>query len=137
METTLKITTESPEAATILIEILSELQHAVAKHPVWPIDNVKRVAIVNGECGELVRAANLIDQGNPEGTRENLRDEAIQVAATAIRFIKALDAEKEISIPVFHEQPKAVVGLGYAALFNHDAHRRFSQHNSFALNNER
>jgi len=133
MQTKLTITTESPEAATALIEILAEMNRAIKKHPVWPMSPVERAAIVVEEAGEVIREANHIREG--AGDVQALRMELIQTAGTCIRMINLMDAEKHCSIPVFHEQPKTI-GLGFSALFDHDAHRRFSQHNSFALNNE-
>jgi hypothetical protein len=91
--TELKIKTDSPEAAVILIEILSEVQRAETKYPNWPECNVKRAAIVLEEAGELIREANQLDEGT--GSFSNLRTEAIQTAAMCIRLLKHLIPEKE------------------------------------------
>lgn len=82
------ITTESPESAAAIVEILIEVERAEKKHPVWPECHVKQIAIVSEEAGELVRAGNQLDEG--KGSFADLRMEAIQTAATAIRFIKLL-----------------------------------------------
>lgn len=86
MVTSVKV--DNPEDAAILIAILSELRSAERKHPNWPDCNIKRAAIVMEEAGELVKEANQIDEG--KGSHFNLRQEAIQTAAMAIRMIKNL-----------------------------------------------
>lgn len=94
METTLKIVTETPESAMAIMEIMMEVERAIKKHPEWPNCNIKRAAIVIEEAGELIREANLLDEG--KGDLENLRTEAIQVAATAIRMLRALQGDKQM-----------------------------------------
>lgn len=91
--TELKIKTESPEAAVIIIEILSEVNRAENKYPTWPECNVKRAAIVMEEAGELIREANLLDEG--KGSVSNLRTEAIQTAAMCVRLLRHLIPSKE------------------------------------------
>ncbi len=110
MDTTLKITTQSPEEATALIEILTEMRSAMIKHPIWPADAVSRAAIVLEEAGEVIREANHIREGN--GSSKALRLELIQTAGTCIRMINLMDAEKrQSSAGCF------VKGKGLAALF--------------------
>jgi len=93
MQTSLQITTESPEEATLLIEILAELRSAKKQYPIWPKDPVKRAAIVMEEAGEVVREANHIDEG--KGNPKALRMELIQTAAMCIRMANLMDAEKQ------------------------------------------
>jgi hypothetical protein len=90
--TKLSIETESPETAVLLMEILMEVDRAEQKHPIWPECHIKQIAIVMEEAGELVSAGNQIDEG--KGTFLDVRTEAIQTAATSIRFLKRL-AETE------------------------------------------
>jgi len=86
MVTSVKV--DNPEDAAILVLILSELRSVERKHPNWPECNVKRSAIVMEEAGELIREANQLEEG--KGSLLNLKMEAIQTAAMAIRMIKNL-----------------------------------------------
>ncbi|WP_028574334.1 hypothetical protein [Desulfonatronovibrio hydrogenovorans] len=56
-------------------------------HPDWPDDPVHAAGIVAEEAGELIRAANrFYYEGKP---LEDMRKEAIQTAATCLRFLAA------------------------------------------------
>lgn len=68
-----------------MIGMLLEYKRAKGKYPVWPVDPVKRAAIVQEECGELVRDCNRLDEGT--GTKEEVMTEAIQTGAMALRFL--------------------------------------------------
>jgi len=72
----------------IIDAIMEEVARAESKHPDWPSDMIHAAAIVGEESGELTRAA-------LQWTYENAdiieaQKEAIQVACTAIRFLKGL-----------------------------------------------
>lgn len=77
-------------------EIMAEVDRAKKKHPRWPDHIVARAGIVCEEAGELVRAClNLKYKSNDKGRnkeyiRAEIRKEAIQTAATAIRFLENL-----------------------------------------------
>lgn len=66
-------------------EMLIEYSRAKNKYPVWSTDIVKRTAILGEEYGELVRAANRLDEG--VGSKEEVITEAVQTGAMAIRFL--------------------------------------------------
>jgi NTP pyrophosphatase (non-canonical NTP hydrolase) len=117
MKTTLKITTNSPEEATVIIQILAEIESATQKHPVWPNDAVSRAAIVAEEAGEVIREANHIREGI--GNKQALRTELIQTAGTCIRMINLMDKEK-LSLSD-NNKLNSVKGKGLAALFNNAA----------------
>ncbi len=89
---TIKITTETPEMAAIIVQVLMEVERAMEKHPVWPTDNVKRAAIIIEEAGELVREANLLDEG--KGSISNLKTECIQTAGTCLRMLHYLNEDQ-------------------------------------------
>jgi hypothetical protein len=72
----------------IINEILEEVLRAEIKHPYWPKDNIHGAAIICEESGELIRAA--LQLTYEKGDINALRDEAIQTAATCIRFIDNL-----------------------------------------------
>jgi hypothetical protein len=87
------------DSAQIFREALHELKHAKKKHPQWPVHIVARAGIVCEEAGELIRAAlNLKYESTGENDAQLWKDamekEAIQVIATAIRFIEVLRREK-------------------------------------------
>lgn len=91
--TTIKITTEKPEVAALLIDIMIEVERAEAKHPIWPTCHIKQIAIIAEEAGELIREGNLIDEG--AGTFAQARKEAIETAATCIRFLTRIKQTEE------------------------------------------
>jgi len=73
----------------LINEILKELKSAEIKYPQWPNDIIHQAAIVNEESGELIRAA--LNHYYHKNQIEQLRREAIQTAAMAIRFLKNLN----------------------------------------------
>jgi NTP pyrophosphatase (non-canonical NTP hydrolase) len=66
---------------TVLHLIYKEVSRARKLHPDWPSDPIHAAAIVSEEAGELVRACNDLDMTSS-------LDEAVHVAATAIRFLE-------------------------------------------------
>jgi sirohydrochlorin ferrochelatase len=91
----------------ILDDILKEVKRAKKKHPRWPDHVVARAAIVSEEAGELVRAALLYKyerESSPEDQKQQIDDmkkEAIQTAATCIRFLEDLKTiEEHKSVPI-------------------------------------
>lgn len=69
----------------ILADVLQEKDRAEEQHPIWPINEVEQAGIVCEESGELIRAALNFRFGN--GDMCDMRKEAIQTAATCIRFL--------------------------------------------------
>lgn len=78
--------------ADIIDQILKEVKRAKQKHPNFPDHMVARAAIVAEESGELIRAAinYKYERTNTQEQIEEMRKEAIQCAATCIRFIENL-----------------------------------------------
>jgi len=73
----------------VLAAILQELHRAEEKFPWWPNDIIHAAAIVNGEAGEMIHAARVYTyQGS---SLENIREEATQTAAMAVRLLINLD----------------------------------------------
>jgi len=71
-------------------DVIDELNNATRKYPNWPTDMLHAVAVVNEESGELTRAVlNHVYHGD---SIEDIRLEAIQTTAMAIRFLENLDA---------------------------------------------
>lgn len=65
--------------------INTELKNAIAKYPEWPDDLIHAASVVNEEAGELIRAC--LNHHYHGANGENVKTEAIQTAAMAIRFI--------------------------------------------------
>lgn len=83
--------------ADIILEVRAEVKRAETLHPYWPADPIHGAAIVCEESGEAIRAAlRLVYEG---GTREALRVELIQTAATVLRMVGQMDAEGQEKMP--------------------------------------
>jgi NTP pyrophosphatase (non-canonical NTP hydrolase) len=74
---------------TILTEVMDEVRRAKEKFPWWPEDPVHAAAIVAEEAGELTQAS--LQFTYEVGTFDDMREEAIQTAAMAIRFLENMD----------------------------------------------
>lgn len=72
--------------------ILEELERAETKHPAWPSDPIHAAAVVQEECGEMVKAA--VQYVYEGGEEKALLVEAIQTGAMAIRFLKNFDSRR-------------------------------------------
>lgn len=84
---------------TILEEILSEVRRANHLYPTWPTDPLHALAVLGEEYGELTKAV-LQRTYEPNKTSLNqVREEAIQTAAMAIRFAMSLNQYQYISCP--------------------------------------
>ena len=69
----------------IIDGILTEVERATKKHPTWPKDKVYAATIVAEENGELTRAC--LQYESEGGTIDEVKTEAIHVAATAFRLL--------------------------------------------------
>lgn len=83
----------------IIDAILKEVERAETKFPDWPSDMIHAAAIVGEESGELTRAA--LQWTYEGGDIIEAQKEAIQVACTAIRFLKGLETLNYTSAPSF------------------------------------
>lgn len=93
---------EVKEQNEVIELILKELEDAKIKYPFWPDDKIHQAAIVGEEAGELLKAAidyeYFNDNFNINTERilgqfhwvEQLKTEAIQTAAMAIRLLMNL-----------------------------------------------
>lgn len=79
-------------AGGVMAEIDRELQRAVAKFPTWPTDPLHASGVVMEESGELAKAVLQAVYEPHKSTIADVRIEAIQTAAMAIRFVQSLDA---------------------------------------------
>jgi hypothetical protein len=78
---------------TALAMILSEIDRAEKLHPVWPKNHIHASAICAEEAGELIQAA--LNHNEHKGSTQYMITEAVHTAATAIRFLKNMEAENE------------------------------------------
>lgn len=77
----------------VLEEVSAELRRAIVKFPKWQDDKVHQAAIVAEECGELVRDA--LQYAYEGGTLQQIRTEAIQTAAMAVRLLINLPEDEK------------------------------------------
>lgn len=76
----------------IIEEILQELDRALEKFPGWPSDPIHAAAIIGEEYGELTKAlVELLYEPDKGVSLDDVRIEALQLAATVIRFLRDLD----------------------------------------------
>ena len=78
-------------AASIISEISEEIDRATAKFPTWPTDPIHAASVVMEEAGELAREVNQLSYEPHKSSKCRVREEAIQTAAMAIRFLLSLD----------------------------------------------
>lgn len=83
--------------------ILDELRRAVAKFPTWPTDPLHALAVLGEEFGETTKAVLQAVYEPHKSTPADVRAEAIQTAAMAIRFLISLDAYRWAPGPQHHQ----------------------------------
>lgn len=71
-------------------EILAELERATAKFPTWPTDPLHALAVLGEEFGELTKAMVQFTYEPHKTSRIEVRTEAIQTAAMALRLAMSL-----------------------------------------------
>ena len=72
---------------------LDEWEKAVAKFPTWPTDPHHALSVLGEEYGELTKAVLQFTYEPHKGvTMADIRQEAVQTAATALRWIESLDS---------------------------------------------
>ena len=69
-------------------EIRQELKFAEAKHPNFPADMFRQLAIMQEEAGEVTKA--VLHYHYDKGTIDDIRKELIQTAAMCIRMLNSL-----------------------------------------------
>lgn len=89
----MNITQITQEEQEIISMVIAELKRAEKKFPKWPDNLIECAAIVGEESGELIRAS--LQYKYQNGNIESMREEAVQVAAMGIRFLKNLRQEKK------------------------------------------
>ena len=77
--------------AALLAEIAAEVERAMRKFPTWPTDPLHAVAVLGEEFGELTKAMLQLTYEPHKTSVEEVRTEAIQTAAMALRLLASLD----------------------------------------------
>lgn len=72
-------------------EVFDEVRRATVKFPTWPTDPLHAVAVLGEEFGELTKAVLQSTYEPHKSSPADVREEAIQVAAMALRFLASLD----------------------------------------------
>lgn len=73
-------------------EILKEFSRACEKFPSWPSDPLHALAVLGEEYGELDKAVlQFMYEPNKGVTISDIKEEAIQTAAMALRFALSID----------------------------------------------
>lgn len=76
------------------LEIMSEVKFATEKFPTWPTDPIHAVNVLGEEFGELIKAVLQCVYEPHKSTKNDVKKEAIQTAAMAIRFLQSLEKYK-------------------------------------------
>lgn len=72
--------------------VFAELGRAVAKFPTWPTDPLHALGVLHEEVGELSKEVLQLVYEPHKTSPAKVREEAIQAAAMALRFVLSLDA---------------------------------------------
>ncbi len=71
--------------------VLAEVAKATAKFPTWPTDPLHALAVLGEEFGELTQAVLQSTYEPYKSTPDDVKTEAIQTAAMALRFLMSLN----------------------------------------------
>ena len=71
--------------------VLDEVRRAKCKFPTWPTDPLHALAVPGEEFGELTKDMLQLTYEPHKTSRENVRTEAIQTAAMALRLVMSID----------------------------------------------
>ncbi len=81
----------SRQAKDLIEEITDEVLRATIKFPTWPTDPLHALSVLGEEYGELNKEVLQLVYEPHKSSEEEVRKEAIQTAAMAIRFIMSLN----------------------------------------------
>ncbi len=91
----------------VLGDVLAELARATALYPTWPTDPLHALAILGEEYGELTKEVLQLTYEPHKTNAKHAREEAIQTAATALRFAASLDTYVYRAGDMHHQPPCA------------------------------
>ena len=92
---------------TALEQILHEVDNSMEKYPTWPTDPLHALAVLGEEYGELTKDILQMTYEPHKTSPENIKTEAIQTAAMAIRFVMSLDTYEYTALKQ-HQQCKQI-----------------------------
>lgn len=75
----------------IINEVLTELARATNKYPTWPTDPLHALAVLGEEYGELTKGMLQLSYEPHKTSAAEVRMEAIQTAAMALRLAMSLE----------------------------------------------
>lgn len=85
---------KSQKINKVIDSVLHALERAQGKFPTWPTDPIHALNVLSEEYGELSKDVLQCVYEPEKTTQENLKTEAIQLAAMTLRFILSLDKYK-------------------------------------------
>lgn len=88
----------------LVSEVMAELEKAIRKFPTWPADPLHAVGVLNEEVGELNKAVLQQVYEPHKNAADDVRKEARQAAAMALRFLVSIDSY-DWTPGTQHEQP--------------------------------
>jgi len=83
--------TSQGDTGSAMRAVLAELDRAMRKFPTWPTDPLHALAVLGEEYGELQRAVLQHTYEPEKATQTEVRAEATQTAAMALRLLLSLD----------------------------------------------
>ena len=89
----------------VIEDVKAELARATAKFPTWPTDPLHALAVLGEEYGELNKAMLQLTYEPGKATAADVREEAIQTAAMALRLAMSLDRYEYKRGPQHEQQP--------------------------------
>lgn len=75
----------------VACEVLAEVERATRKFPTWPTDPLHALAVLGEEFGELTKDMLQLTYEPHKTSMSNVRTEALQTAAMALRLIMSLE----------------------------------------------
>lgn len=103
---------EAAGAMTEMLEqIAAEVARATAKFPTWPTDPLHAVAVLGEEFGELTKETLQLVYEPHKTSLADVRKEAIQTAAMALRFIASIDRYEFTAGPQHAQNSEARAAL--------------------------
>jgi hypothetical protein len=88
----------------VVTEVVAEVVRAMAKFPTWPTDPLHALGVVGEEFGELGKAVLQQVYEPHKNQPDDIRKEAVQTAAMALRFVASL-GKYQFAPGVQHQQP--------------------------------
>lgn len=89
--------------SSILAEIAAEIDRATTKFPTWHTDPIHAANVVMEEAGELCKEVHQLTYEPCKSSGESVRNEAIQTAAMAIRFLVSFDRYEFMPCPQHYQ----------------------------------